>query len=229
MAQVNPKENDPGTGLFPQYGPEMYAMVASEVEGLTDEQLDWNSDRWEWSKWSIRRQVSHMPSFVKSWLLLRWGGQLFPNGTSHLGEMGEYDRSTAGAWLNEERFWDLSDLLEQWDGSIDLARVVLDAETVGSMRSKRVSAPGASDFWRLAVPAHPSGVSYDPDDPDSIILTLEGTFRHMYYEFTTHLHNVLRLKRAQGLPTMVDVPREGYWVMSTWDRSEPLAFRQLGF
>ena len=119
MAQAN--DNAPATGLFPQYGPDMYAMVASEVEGLTDEQLDWESDRWEWSKWSIRRQVSHMPSFVKGWLLQRWGGQLFPGGTSHLGEMAEYDRSPGGSWLNEDRFWDLPVLLEQWSSSIDLA------------------------------------------------------------------------------------------------------------
>jgi len=221
MAQGKPNDNAPGTGLFPQYGPDMYAMVASELEGLTDEQLDWSSDQWEWAEWSIRRQLSHMSSFVKSWLLVRWGDQLFPNGTSHLGEMAEYDRSAGGAWLNEERFWDLSVLLEQWESSIDLALNVLEAETVASMRGKQVSAPGASEFWKLAVPAHATGVSYDPADPDSIILTLEGTFRHIYYEFTTHLYNVLRLKRAQGLTTSVDIPREGYWVMSTWDRSEP--------
>jgi hypothetical protein len=220
MTQAN-HDDAPGAGLFPQYGPDMYAMVASEVEGLTDEQLDWESDRWEWSKWSIRRQVSHMPSFVKGWLLQRWGDQLFPGGTSHLGEMAEYDRSPGGSWLNEDRFWDLPVLLEQWSSSIDLALHVLEAETVGSMRKKQVTAPGGSEFWRLAVPAHDTGVSYHPTDADHIVLTLEGTFRHIYYEFTTHLHNVLRLKRAQGLSTTVDVPREGYWVMSTWDRSEP--------
>ena len=215
------RDDAQGIDLFPQFGPDMYAMVASEVEGLTDEQLDWTSDRWEWSKWSIRRQVSHMTSFVKGWLLQRWGAQLFPNGATHLGEMAEFDRSTEGSWLNEDRFWDIAVLLEQWDTSIDLSLHVLEAETVGSMRGKRVTVPGASDFWRLAVAAHDTGVRYDTEDSSYIVLTLEGTFRHIYYEFTTHLHNVLRLKRAQGLPTTVDAPREGYWVMSTWDRSEP--------
>ena len=221
MTQAHLSDDSPGTGLFPQFGPELYGLLASEVEGLTDEQLDWHSEQWEWSKWSIRLQVSHMSSFVRSWLLQRWGDQLFPEGTSGLGEMGEYERSTSGSWLNEDRFWTLPVLLHQWELSIALARHVLEKETVASMRRMQVSAPGNSEFWRLALPAHATGMNRDPSDPDSILLSLEATFRHIYYEFTTHLYNVQRLKRAQGLASAIQVPQEGYWVMSTWDRSEP--------
>jgi hypothetical protein len=46
--------------------------------------------------------------------------------------------------------------------------------------------------------------------------------RHLYFEEVTHLYNVQRLKRAQGLPTVVVVPRVGYWVLDGWDRSEPV-------
>ena len=35
-------------------------------------QLDWESDQWVWSQWSIRRQVAHIGSFIASWLLDRW-------------------------------------------------------------------------------------------------------------------------------------------------------------
>jgi hypothetical protein len=52
------------------------------------------------------------------------------------------------------------------------------------------------------------------------IMTLEGTFRHLYFEELTHLYNIQRLKRAQGLPTVVEIPRIGYWILEAWDRSE---------
>ena len=38
---------------------------------------------------------------------------------------------------------------------------------------------------------------------------------------TTHLYNIQRLKRVQGIPTVVEVPRVGYWMLDGWDRSEP--------
>ncbi len=48
------------------------------------------------------------------------------------------------------------------------------------------------------------------DDPTMPAMSLEATFRHMYFEETTHLYNIQRLKRAQGLATVVEVPRVGY-------------------
>ena len=32
---------------------------------------------------------------------------------------------------------------------------------------------------------------------------------------------IQRLKRAQGLSNMVEVPRVGYWALDEWDTSEP--------
>ena len=43
----------------------------------------------------------------------------------------------------------------------------------------------------------------------------------MYFEFVTHLYNIQRLKRAQGLTAVVKLPGVGYWVLPGWDRSEP--------
>ena len=72
----------------------------------------------------------------------------------------------------------------------------------------------------LVVSAHPHGITLDAE-AGTETTTLEATFRHMYFEETTHLYNIQRLKRAQGLPTVVEVPRVGYWVLDGWDRSEP--------
>jgi hypothetical protein len=80
--------------------------------------------------------------------------------------------------------------------------------------------PGTSEFWRAAAPAHSVGFEPDPEDPERIRLTLETTFRHMYYEYITHMYNIQRLKRAQSLSTTAQIPSEGYWVLPDWDRSE---------
>ncbi|MCI0800294.1 MAG: hypothetical protein J4O06_16065, partial [Chloroflexi bacterium] len=58
----------PATARFPQFRDRIYQMVTAEVSGLTGEQLDFESDRWEWSKWSIRRNLSHMASGDVRWL-----------------------------------------------------------------------------------------------------------------------------------------------------------------
>ncbi len=221
MTQGQLSEDAPAARLFPQFGGELYDMLDTEVQGLTDQQLDWNSDRWGWSEWSIRRQVSHMVAFIRNWLLNRWGSQLFPQGTAHLGRLADFPLSPLGSYLDESKFWSLADLLEEIKASMELVQHVLSNETVGSMRSKEVSAPGTSEFWQMAVSAHPVGMRRDPENPELIRLTLETTLRHLYYEYVTHLYNIQRLKRAQGLTAAAQVPSEGYWVLPEWDRSEP--------
>jgi hypothetical protein len=61
----------------------------------------------------------------------------------------------------------------------------------------------------------------DAEDDSVCHMTLEATFRHRWFEHTTHLYNVQRLKRAQGLTPAVEIPFEGYWALPGWDRSEP--------
>ena len=220
MTERGLSDNAPGTALFPQFESDLYRMVAAEVSGLTDQQLDWESDSWEWSKWSIRRQVSHMPSFVSHWLLLSWGEQLFPQGTSELGELAEYSRSSIGSWLDEEKYKAFPTLLQKVDQSMQLAWYVLTRETVASLRQKEIPRRVVGSMLELAL-AHETGVRWDDNDADSYHITLEATFRHLNWETTTHLYNVQRLKRAQGLGATVDIPFEGYWALPDWDRSEP--------
>jgi hypothetical protein len=49
----------PAEELFPQFQ-QLQTMVSEEVADFTNHHLDWRSDRWEWSKWSIRQQVGHI-------------------------------------------------------------------------------------------------------------------------------------------------------------------------
>lgn len=73
------------TSLFPQFGDQLYQMIRSEVQDLTDAQLDFESDRWDWSKWSIRRNLSHMASGDFRWFWSRWGEELSPDGLANSG------------------------------------------------------------------------------------------------------------------------------------------------
>ena len=218
MTQQPITENSPGGALFPQFA-KLYDLIAPEVEGLSDQQLDWDSDRWEWSKWSIRRQLSHMSSVIYRWLVLRWGDTLFPDGDHGVQDLKGLADSAFERHMDEDRYWQMPVIMEKLKEGIDLAQRVLSERSVGFLQSHtylRARSPGGG----LTRKAHPTGIT-PSDEPGKELMTLEATMRHVYFEETTHLYNIQRLKRAQGLPTVVEVPRVGYWILDGWDRSEP--------
>lgn len=220
MTTGNLPDNAPALDLFPQFGDEIYDMVASEVQGLTDAQLDFESDQWEWSKWSIRRNVSHLASGDFRWLWGRWGDQLFPAGLDQSAEIEELLASPNDRRLDESKYWAMEDILKVMVRGLEFARSVLAQETVGTMRSREVEG-AANDMWSGTQEAGYGGIRTDPEDPEKIYISLEATFRHRYWEFTTHLYNIQRLKRAQGLDAAVDIPMEGYLSLPGWDLSQP--------
>ena len=110
-------------------------------------------------------------------------------------------------------------ILNELHSGIDLARRVMSERSVGFLRSHEIPHQ-RSPQWVLMHKAHPTGITPAADSEDGSI-NLEATLRHMYFEETTHLYNIQRLKRAQGLQATVRVPEVGYWVLEGWDRSEP--------
>ena len=129
MNETRLTDEAPGAALFPQFESRVYDMFAAEVAGLTEAQLDFESDRWEWSKWSIRRNVSHAASGDFRWLLLRWGAVLFPEGLPSLGDLDSPD-SYSGRVLMEDRYWAIDDILSVLRRGLDLCVSVLSKETV---------------------------------------------------------------------------------------------------
>ena len=220
MAQQQLPDDAPATALFPKYETELYQMIATEVEGLTDEQLDFESDRWEWSKWSIRRNLSHMASGDIRWLVARWGDRLFTEGLPEIEDLDGILNSPYDRRLDENKYWAVADILKKLREGLDLSLSVLSNETVASVQSKEIPNPIAGQ-WASFAAAHPRGVRPDPDNPGQVLISLEATFRHRYFEYITHLYNIQRLKRAQGLEVRVQIPFEGYWALPDWDRSEP--------
>ena len=209
-------DDAPASALFPEFET-LYDLIAPEVEGLTDEQLDWTSDEWEWAHWSIRRQTSHMASLLFRWLVVRWADTLYPDG-----EHGVEDVEGVAVSENDRaldvRYHDMDVILGKLREGIALAQSVLAQRSAGFLRSNTLVTP--YDARRVFVNgAHPHGITMDPE-AGTETTTLEATFRHMYFEETTHLYNIQRLKRAQGLATVVEVPRVGYWALDGWDRSE---------
>ena len=217
MSQQPVTDNSPGSVLFPEYDT-LYDLIAREVEGLTDEQLDFTSDQWEWAAWSIRNQLSHMASLLYRWSILRWGDQLFPNGEHGVDDVEGIARSDFDRRLDDNKYFDLPTILESLKGGIDLWRRVMTERNVGFLRSHTVI-QDQSPQWVLMITAHSTGIT-PTGEPNKAFMTLEATIRHNYFEEITHLFNIQRLKRAQGLTAVVDTPRVGYWVLDGWDVSE---------
>jgi len=223
---VNVCSNKPiatGIDLFPGFA-SIYGMVHDEVIHLNDQQLDWTSDIWEWSKWNIRRQISHIAAASFSWLLIRWKNELFPNGYNEIRDLADYTpspNSPEGRWLDEGKYVDLSSVLTMLMQAMKLDLHVLRNETAGSIRKKELPRPDTWPHWHQFEKAHPNGVRWHPSDPNFSFVTLEATFRHLYFDAITHIYNIQRLKRAQGLAAVVEVPFQGYWALPDWDRSEP--------
>ena len=210
-------DDAPASALFPEFET-LYDLISPEVEGLTDEQLDWTSDQWEWAHWSIRRQTSHMASLLYRWLVVRWVDTLYPDG-DHGVEDVEGVAVSANDRALDVSYHDIDVILGKLREGVELAQSVLTERTTGFLRNNTLVTP--YDARRIFINgAHPHGITMDAE-AGTETTTLEATFRHMYFEETTHLYNIQRLKRAQGIPTVVEVPRVGYWMLDGWDRSEP--------
>ena len=219
MVQQEIAGDSPGTDLFPQFRQEIYEMYQLELAGLSDEQLDFQSDRWGWSEWSIRRNVSHVASGDFRWFLQRWGENLFTDGLPEIDDWEGIIDSPYDRRLDETKYWELDSIMEVMLKSMDFCCSILASETVNTMRSKEIAATvGGQLHW---LEAHPNGVREDPNNPPQGYVTLEATFRHRYFEYLTHLFNIQRLKKAQGLEVQVDIPFVGYHALPDWDRSEP--------
>ena len=197
----------------------LYDLIQSELEGLTEEQLDYTSQDWEWAGWSIRNQVSHMASLIPRWLVLRWGSTLFPLGDHGVENIEEISQSKSDRRLDDEVYWEIDDISLMLKKFLDLAVRVLRDNSFEFMASQKINRD-ATPQWEMMAKAHPHGVTSE-GTPAKGSMTLEATMRHIYFEEVTHLYNIQRLKKAQGLPTKTVVPSVGYWTLEGWDRSEP--------
>ena len=210
-------DESPGSALFPEFDT-LYDLIVAETDGLTDEQLDWTSADYSWAEWSIRVQLSHMASLIYRWLILRWGDTTFPDGGHGIEDVDGLAASPFDRRMDDTKYYDLPVIITKLREGIDLARRVLAERSVGFMRSHTVI-QDQSPQWDLMLRVHPTGIT-PTGEPNRSFMQLEATMRHIYFEEITHLFNIQRLKRAQGLQTVSDLPRVGYWTLDGWDVSE---------
>ena len=199
----------------------LYDLVEQEMKGLTDGQLDWRSDKWEWSKWSIRRNLSHIANTFFKVIILHYGDQLWPKGDApNISDLAAIAPSLEHRYLDEQKYWKLGDILQKVREGIELVQTVLLQEPVESLQQKKTTGQSYPYLQMLYEEAPPTSMIRITGKSDIFEFTLEATITLMYYETITHIYNVQRLKRAQGLRSVTDLPRVGFWVLSGWDRSE---------
>ena len=207
-----------GIDVLPEFN-DLYSLIYQEVQDLNDPQLDYTSTKWEWAKWSIRNQLSHMASVIPRWLAIRWKSDLFPNDEHGFTNINDIANSHYDRRLNDDIYWDLNSILEVLEIWINLSIKILNEKTEDFLTGKIIKGPPTPQ-WLSMSKAHPRGVTAT-GDPAARTMTLEATFRHLYFEETTHLFNIQRLKKAQKLKTNINIPRVGYWMLDDWDRSDP--------
>ena len=218
MSESQPvPDHAPGSALFPEFDT-LYDLIAGEVSGLSDAQLDWSSPDYGWAEWSVRVQLSHMASLIYRWLIIRWGEVLFPDGDHGVEDVEGLGASPNDRRMDDAKYRDLPVILTKLREGIDLARRVLAERDVAFLRAHSLT-QDLSGGWAPMLRAHPSGVRA-ADAPNRVEMLLDGSMRHIYFEEITHLFNIQRLKRAQGLEAASDIPKVGYWTLDGWDVSE---------
>ncbi|MGI9597655.1 MAG: hypothetical protein ACR2QK_15945 [Acidimicrobiales bacterium] len=205
---------DPSVGAMPPFR-RLLEWIELEVEGLTDEQLDYDdrSPENEWMWWSIRRQVSHIGWDAVVFPHRRCAHLLWPDGNDpepvvwkhhHLGPEMKYDRL-----LDEDLFWQIPDLTEKIAiGNGWLERVVAE-QSIESLRADLTSVRG-TNFWQYVITTLARGAEPDPDREGYIRYSLEGSLWMVFYEQLSHIRTIQRLKVHQGLTQAQELPRVGY-------------------
>ena len=182
MTKTTISNKSPGELLFPQFAT-LYNLISSEVEDLSNQHLDWDSDRWEWSKWSIRRQLSHMASVIYRWLALRWGDVLFPDGTHSIRDLKRLANSSFNRRMDEDRYWEKPIIMQKLKEAIDMTQRILSERNVSFLRSHTYLRAKSLE-QNLTINAHPTGI-ITADEPGKELMTLEATIRHVYFEQIT--------------------------------------------
>ena len=206
--------------LFPAFNTKIYQMVEMEVAGVNNDALDFESERWGWSKWSIRRNLSHIASGDYRWFWQRWGNIIFPSGLDKSTYINDLLDSPYDRRLDETKYWELNTLLVKLKEALLFAQTILEEETVTSCRFKEIQVDQGGN-WTALKDAGYRGIRIDPEDQGQYLITLEMTFVHRYFEYIAHLFNIQRLKLAQNIAVANLVPIEGYLALPGWDISVP--------
>lgn len=206
---------DESVGAMPPYR-RLIEWITTEVDGLTDEQLDLDdlSPENEWMWWSIRRQVSHIGWDSLVFTSRRCGSLLWPDGDvpapiswdDHL--MGP-DGAKWDRVLDEDLYWQIPDLIEKVEVGVGWLEQVVAEQSIEALRADVTSVRGTA-FWAYAITTLPRGAGDDPDKRGFLRYSLEASLWMVFYEMLTHVRTIQRLKTYQGIELAQELPRVGY-------------------
>ena len=116
------------------------AMYHQEVEGLSDAQLDWEDPSEDWSRWSIRRQVSMWRSPIFSWWVKMWGKTLWPENPPEDRSISprRLPTSTTADWMRRNT-GSSRDLLPKFDEAIHFAERAAEGKTDDEINSLSIT------------------------------------------------------------------------------------------
>jgi hypothetical protein len=215
---------DPAVVVWPDYQ-QFSTWLSQEVAGLSQAQLDFDSQdpAREWMWWSIRRQVSHIAWVLLVFTYKRCHMFLWPEGNAPA-PIRWQDHTPLSAMkfdrrLDETRYWDMPTLLEKVNLGAAWATQVVTTVPVETLRATQTVRTG-TPFWRHVMQVIPRGAWVDAQNPHHFHYTLEASLWMLYWEVLTHLYTIQRLKRAQGLPPRVEIPRVGYLTLPEYTGEE---------
>ncbi|MDP6086483.1 MAG: polymer-forming cytoskeletal protein [Nitrospinota bacterium] len=218
---VGPTEEG-GGGAIADFG-NLRLWLDQELKDLTEVQLDYSAESPNWTRWSIRRQVSHMANSVILWLVGRWSDILWKDRTPDP-EFVEISKAEHGhdRMLDPEKYRDIKSLGQILQRAYDLIRQVAGRESMESLREKTLvlklpadaklgtSNESVHELWARYSAAHKGDIVRDPSNAYTWSFTLEAMLRHLYFEHLAHIRTIQRLKEKQALKAVVELPREGY-------------------
>ena len=162
-----------------------------------------------------------MASVPLRWLISRWGDQLYGGDVPMTAERyATFNSADHDRRLDDRVFWDIEDILGALEEALVIARRVLIETTVAQARSMVVQRSLTSQ-WGLMSTAHPDGISKNSETGEMTGMDLVATFRHIQFEFFTHMFNIQRSKMALGIMPVVRLPDAGYHTVEGWDSELP--------
>ena len=113
--------NTSSSEVFPEFD-DLFELIRSEISGLSNQQLDYTSDEWDWSTWSIRIQLSHMASLIPRWIIVRLGHILYPNNDHGYTDINPIASSNYDRRLDDDKYWEIQEIMSALEKAINLVK-----------------------------------------------------------------------------------------------------------
>ena len=140
--------NISGSEVFPEFD-DLFELIRSEISGLSNQQLDYTSDEWDWSTWSIRIQLSHMASLIPRWIIVRLGHILYPNNDHGYTDINPIASSNYDRRLDDDKYWEIQEIMSALEKAINLVKDVLNKTSIEVLQNNKVQRD-PSPQWRLS-------------------------------------------------------------------------------